>query len=773
MRWLLCLLGLAIGASPASALVGGRGGYPLEWDARAWAICDGATDARAGLQAAIDAGTAVGATIIVPSGTTCAVGGTGLELKDKLRVRCEGGSGFKALSGLSNGIFYSTGTGVDDWQIEGCDLNLNSQAIGAVNLTGDGTRWRFAKNYVHGISTTSGSGIAMVRLDCTVIGGPCEVADNWIVGSGTTARDDVGLYVTPAGYAGLYQTQITGNYIDSSGGTCLQAAGGGGAHIADNVLSFCLDYCLRNGSMNSEVVNNVMAPDSNATDAMLVENQNMIIVGNKIQGGGAGYGIRAVAANANVAGLQIDENYLTGGVLLDSKGYCASGCSAGTSTTCESEADADGGTCGTGCPGTACVNYGTFDHDTLSANLTTTTFTIENGTGIVVANNTFLVTTATNYRSVRLTNNTPTTVNGGHQIANNNFAIKDTGSDGGCIEISDAGGGWSGITINGNYCGRNWHDGAGNTLSKGIVLPSSVSTWHGVDISGNSFDYVADAIVNLTTDADVAAGTILSGNTGLQPDDPQPTIVYRDNGTASLSQFSAVEPASGANDRVQQAAANSQAVVGCSQAVSPASGDDIPVAVGGVATCRVKADGGSYPNVTRGDRLAMSATAGKLRKADDKEPGVGIAQETSSADSSMRVLLVPTKPARKYFIGTIANMDASATRYTTLHGVSANITAETQNAFVLQGAIVATGMRCRLVTAPGAGKSRTITLRSAYADVSDLACTISDTATDCSDTGSTSLSDGSYIDWKWTYSGAPANTVGTCMLYYYSTDGVM
>jgi hypothetical protein len=231
-----------------------------------------------------------------------------------------------------------------------------------------------------------------------------------------------------------------------------------------------------------------------------------------------------------------------------------------------------------------------------------------------------------------------------------------------------------------------------------------------------------------------------------------------------------MEADSSADDSVKQAAANSKAPIGCVRQSGLTTGNTADVIVAGIATCLV--DGTSVA-ITRGDRLAMSATAGTLRKADDKEPGFAVAQQSTSSATSIRVLLVQTQPGREYFVGTIANMDATATRYSTIHGVSANITAEAQNAFTLQGSIVATGMRCRLVTAPGAGTSRTITFRSGYADVSDLACTISGTATDCTDTGSTSLSDGNYIDWKWTYSGAAASTVGTCMLYYYSTDGVM
>lgn len=267
-------------------------------------------------------------------------------------------------------------------------------------------------------------------------------------------------------------------------------------------------------------------------------------------------------------------------------------------------------------------------------------------------------------------------------------------------------------------------------------------------------------------------GSSTSCGTTIVPSDHQPVIVVRDNGTASLAQYSAVQPSSGADDRVEQAAANSRSPVGCSIASAPATGDDIQVAVGGIASCLVKADGGAYPNVTRGDALSMSATAGKLRKATVLDAVFGYAQETTSADSSIRVLIQPAPPQQKVFVGNMATLD-SATRYFPIHGVASNITAENPNRIPMAGAITATAMACQLVTAPGVGTSRTFTLRKVTADVADLTCTIADTAKTCTDTGSTAVSAGEDLDWKATYSGAPASTQGACYLTYYSTDGAM
>ena len=93
---------------------------------------DGSSTNTTAVQAAIDAVTP-GGTIEVPSGKICGIGSPAV-MKSKLTVRCEGGAGFKLVSGFSgNAMFQTTdGTSLTDVTFDGCTFDLNDAPGGAL-----------------------------------------------------------------------------------------------------------------------------------------------------------------------------------------------------------------------------------------------------------------------------------------------------------------------------------------------------------------------------------------------------------------------------------------------------------------------------------------------------------------------------------------------------------------------------------------------------------------------------------------------------------------
>jgi len=85
-------------------------------------------------------------------------------------------------------------------------------------------------------------------------------------------------------------------------------------------------------------------------------------------------------------------------------------------------------------------------------------------------------------------------------------------------------------------------------------------------------------------------------------------------------------------------------------------------------------------------------------------------------------------------------------------------------------------LRARIVTAPGAGTSRTITVqKNGSSPAGTLACTISDAAvTGSDDANSVSVAAGDYVTFHHTYSGAPANAggIGASMKFVPTTSGM-
>lgn len=606
------------------------------------AVCDGSTNDRAEIQAVIDAVAALpnGGTISVPGGVVCGIGGAGLELKDKVGIACGANGGFVALSGITttNGILYSTATGLDFWAVEGCSLDQGGQAVGAINASGDGQGFRIRRNRVFGGPTSGTTAYNIIRADHALLGVPPIISENVVTGSNTDARDDTCMAVVANGLAGLGSADnpiITDNVLSACGGDGLNISGLGVSVIGNTI--FGLDHGIYYSGGNGIFTGNLVAVGASSTAVaqfFCASCANARIVGNQlaVSNGGAWGLIARSESGSNVAGLFVANNYAANGVWLDSRGKCTGG-------SCSNEScDSTGGSPGcSACSGT-CGTYGTFDHNEISDLIVTNKLKIENATNIVVANNGFIGQLANSEtRSIiEFENPEASSPDSGIQVNGNQVTVKDnTGATVSCFEFdSVGGGGFAAVTVTGNGCGG---AGTNETADQGILLTNSPNPWSRVLIAGNNFGYTTNALVNAGTDA-FLLGTTLSGNLGLQPDDPDPVIKVLENRTASLAAWSVVEPSSGANDAVAQAGASTANAIGCSIADAPSSGTAIKVAIGGVSKCLVN---GSGTSVTRGDALMMSSTAGKLVKATTGARVFGYAQESVSTDTSARVLINP------------------------------------------------------------------------------------------------------------------------------------
>jgi len=659
-----------------------RKAYELKYDIRKWAVCDGTTDDRAAIQTAVD----LGYTLYVPGGTTCAVGGVGVELKDNAGFVCGPGGGFKALAGISTGILWSTSAGVDDVFVEGCTFNLNSQAVSAFSSSGDGARTKFNGNRVYGLSTSSGTGVEMVRVDCAIVTF-CEILDNEITGTNTTARDDDGLVVGPGGFGSIHSTIISRNTIYASGGTGMVVNGTGTALAFNNTITGSLDYGVELYPALLSTFNDNQVYSTSASCALLIATQNLLVSGNRIGASSSGYSVCVVSGmGESVAGLQVIGNYMTQGAFFDSRSKCRGG--SNDEGVCDSDADCTGGgdcadyvceggandgaacpsatsagcttaACGCGSPG-VCYRFGVFDHDTIFTNLSVRPIVVENATNLAIATNTLVANVSATSRLISVTNPSALRLSNDININNNIVTVTPTSGaiDAACFELNDVGGaGFRTVSLTSNSCSNN---NSTHSVAKGVLLSNSPDPLTDIAIRGNTFTNVTDSLVNFGTDA-ARKGTTIEGNVGLQPDDAQPMVKVFD-AAASIAQYSVVEPDSGADDRVKQAAANTLNAIGCAVGAPGSAGDDFAVAIGGVARCLVKADGAPYPSVTRGDALTVGATAGKLRKATVSDVVFGYAQETTSADSSIRVLIA--RQAREPEVKVVSGSDWTSTSAT-------------------------------------------------------------------------------------------------------------
>jgi hypothetical protein len=343
------------------------------------------------------------------------------------------------------------------------------------------------------------------------------------------------------------------------------------------------------------------------------------------------------AARQGVAGLYVDANYAAQGVFFDAKGRCTGG-------TCGGESCDDDGGCAA-CGG-GCREYGVFDHDHVANLIVTGEIRIENATNLVVQGNVVIGRAPSRSSThVALVNPSTEVPNGGIVVADNQLGKEvQPRANAACIEVDDAGGGFSGLTITGNSCGEdpNLLPAKRRTKSNaiGIRLTRQPKIWRSVLVTGNNFGSTRDALVGFDAPL-VRAGTRLSGNLGLDPDDADPLLATLGATGAALPPFAVVAAAPRADLGAIAAVRGGPAAVGCATA-GAAAGEPVDVAIGGVADCLALGDAGT---IHPGDAVAPSPKAGVLAKAAPGDRVFGVALEANRAGQPLRVLVQPAAVA--------------------------------------------------------------------------------------------------------------------------------
>lgn len=111
-------------------------------------------------------------------------------------------------------------------------------------------------------------------------------------------------------------------------------------------------------------------------------------------------------------------------------------------------------------------------------------------------------------------------------------------------------------------------------------------------------------------------------------------------------------------------------------------------------------------------------------------------------------------------------LSASATQYIHLNNLDYSVSTTSTGNTQLFIASTLKSLFVKLETAPGAGTSRTFTVRNNNSDTA-LACTISDTATTCNDVEDVSISDYDQVNLSSALSGTPAATKMTASVGAY------
>ncbi len=187
---------------------------------------DGSADNSAAVQAAIDASTASGGTIVVPSGKTCGIGAS-VTWKSNTHLTCLGGGGFKARSGVgAAGMFINTTT-LANASLVGCTLDLASlSGIEGVNVTGTYSNVTIRNNLIKNGSNANGIELCETT---SAVGRDSWVMQNLFEGSGALATNDGGLKLCGGGGGFVIQRDSAptsiGNSFRRLGGINLSGGG--------------------------------------------------------------------------------------------------------------------------------------------------------------------------------------------------------------------------------------------------------------------------------------------------------------------------------------------------------------------------------------------------------------------------------------------------------------------------------------------------------------------------------------------------------------------
>lgn len=197
----------------------GDPGYTLQTS-----CTDGSGSNASAVQSAIN-GLTTGR-VVVPANTKCGIESS-ITLKSNVSLRCEGGGGFKAKSGVgASGMFVATSS-LSNVSIEGCDFDMSDlSGIEGISITGPFANIRIANNRFHDWANAFAVELWDVDSD---VGRDSWLDSNVFEGSGVRATNDSGARVS--GFAGglvLVNNQglvSSQNRFVGLGGINLQAAG--------------------------------------------------------------------------------------------------------------------------------------------------------------------------------------------------------------------------------------------------------------------------------------------------------------------------------------------------------------------------------------------------------------------------------------------------------------------------------------------------------------------------------------------------------------------
>lgn len=494
LRSAVAALALLAGAANASAHSASSSNGWLASDVRAYgAKCDGSTDDVSEIQDAIDEMTTTGGTLFLPldSADECMIGGSGLTMKDNVRIWGLGSGTLKAHSTLTDEIIDG-GTGTDNWAIEGVRFDLNGKALGAVDI--DGQDWRFVDNVVEGGATGAQSAHSLVKLDCAATTrSQCYFSSNRITGSGDATTNDTCLEITggePATYGG-HGFHVTDNDIHDCGEDGIWLQGSMGGYIlANNNIDNIKDVPIYSDqyvvSAGATIQNNLLDGDGEA--CMVMKHGNIEVSGNHCSADSAFAYVHRVssvdAPSSNVAGVKLSDNYFATDIWFDSQ----SECSTTTSTACDVDGD---------CPGAeTCVTtkFVRYDHVDIVGNVIAglqTCIRAENLSGSVISNNTLLGSKGTDdYGGIHLENPRSDIVSGNNVIAGNAIGIYQSTAAGGkawCLKWDDdGGGGFESWGVVGNDCGRPVWPAGTERPEYAMTAVGSPSTWTDMQFTGNT-----------------------------------------------------------------------------------------------------------------------------------------------------------------------------------------------------------------------------------------------------------------------------------------------
>lgn len=730
----------------------GKGAYTIEYSVQSTgALCDGTTSDVTVINALIDTVNAAGGgTITIPKNVVCGVGVGGLTLKSN--VSFSGGGKLKAVAGITNWILGSS-SAVSNVVIDDIQFDLDQvAAVPAFSLATASTGIVIRDSLVtwDGDDDTSAnftSAFSLVVVNCAASKPSqegtqalaCKFTNNRIQGTNVDAAEDTCLTWTSLNAGSLDATAtIEGNTIEACGGYGISfPTNGTVVNVVGNDISQTLDDAINvtNSLAQSIIASNTV---SCAFGADCVATMNMAATNNTLFSADVVPVLSdsgpSMTFTGSGGGLFIFGGYYADGLFFDSSAN-----SAPDHVFVKDIVTNTGGTRS----GIKIENPSDFlvsGYQDVTAAGASTYVGIE-----------MIATTTATAKNVVIEGNV---LRGAHNGSGNTT----------CVKVDATAGGFLNVMLNNNLCG------AAANVTTGYALTGTGGTNSDFSILDNQFLGGMNALSGFDTAALIATTTI-ANNRGLQPEDREAVVKTLTNRTASLAQYSVVEPDSGANDAIKQAAISTINPIGC--LVGPdatSSGTAVYVAIGGVATCLID---GSGTTVTRGDPVKMSSTAGKLVKAVPGDRYFGYAMETVSSNSSGRVLISPlgspgaSAQSSLQFYGPSACGNANNFMGPWLPNVACNST-ESAVYWTTPQAITVTGLSC--LQATDATCDHRVTLRVNGVNDATFVCQSNNGVQGSDNSGTVSIPAAATVSLQVTTATGCTTTVAAQAILTYTTN---